>query len=1042
MTTTSMYSRLQQPLIERTRLGKTLKASLQRPLTLVIAPTGYGKTTLVSQFIEEIDLLTVWQTLEKQDQDIPVLFEHSCNALSKLVTETQGIGSIAGNTPGEMAAALTDYLRTNVATDFIYVIDDIHLLIDSPNAKAWLKSFITTIPPNCHLILIGQAFPPISAIDLIAHGNLISIGQEQLSFNRDEVRSLAYGMESNLTADQLDKIYARMMGWPAGTYLALQPLPVEVETTLFDGERAPEALFDALASQLLQAQSLVLQTFLLNSSTLDRMSPALLQSTLGLTNSLPYLNEARQLNLFITEVQGGLIYHDLFREFLQRKLRAQDAARYIQNHQRAGQWFETQNRLDEAFNHYVSAECWEEAGRIAEETAHIFIAEGKPETILRWEKVLEDMGLSLPRFSYMCATIHRDRYEYELANRNADVAEHEFRSHENTKGLAQVELLRATIDNQRGAFQSAIDRAEPFSTDLSLPSNLRGYALAILGTAELYLPRLEDALGHLKAALPLWRETKDQFAIAQLLMTLQLVYLRLGRFIDAAQCLQEVMAIWHDFGETTSIAMALNNLGYHYHLLDDYDQSLQILQKGLLSVSRIPENRVECHLLWTLGDLQRDRGAFHEARKLYQKSLQKINHNEPFLHASVLISWSVLERWQGHLDQAERLAAEAGSIAEMHHLNWESSLSKVALDAVRIERGEFEFVKSELDVIINDWKQHPSAQFTSVLASSAYGSLLSGDIEGVHNSLKAASANAKHSANLQPLISEIIHTPRLKEFVDSHQHLYKSLQQRVEKLELAQLENLSPEEITRPAPTYSLYLSVLGRENIERDGAKVSTSDWQAVSARELFFYLVFNRPSTRDELGAILWPNSSTQQIRQKFHSTLHRIREALGTNVILFENELYMINPQLDLWCDAFEFKATVKRARLNSSLVAHTEILWRRAVDLYQGDFLADFDTHWALNFRESFTQMYLDALVALADCVRLRGDLQEAISLLKRAVDIDPFREDIHRLLLKDYRILGNRSLIVRHMRHLNRLFLEELGTRPSPETLMLSQSLLI
>jgi DNA-binding SARP family transcriptional activator len=244
-------------------------------------------------------------------------------------------------------------------------------------------------------------------------------------------------------------------------------------------------------------------------------------------------------------------------------------------------------------------------------------------------------------------------------------------------------------------------------------------------------------------------------------------------------------------------------------------------------------------------------------------------------------------------------------------------------------------------------------------------------------------------------------------------------------------------------PTYSLRISVLGHEGIERDGKVISNATWQAKSARKLFYYLLFKGPSSREEIGLSIWPDSSTLEMNRKFHSTLSRARNAIGKNVILFDNEheLYSINSTVDVWCDAVEFKAVIQQAKLSSSLLIYTENLWQHAVKLYQGDFLVSFDDIWITMYRESLLELYLQSLVALGECKCVRGNPQEAIEILKQALKVDPYREETHRVLLKCYHLSGERGFIIQHSSELSELFDADLGVTPSLETIKLTRKLL-
>lgn len=123
------------------------------------------------------------------------------------------------------------------------------------------------------------------------------------------------------------------------------------------------------------------------------------------------------------------------------------------------------------------------------------------------------------------------------------------------------------------------------------------------------------------------------------------------------------------------------------------------------------------------------------------------------------------------------------------------------------------------------------------------------------------------------------------------------------------------------------------------------------------------------------------------------------------------------------------------------ARTEDLWRRAVDLYRGDFLPSLDPSWVIPLRESLREAYLEALIGLGECARARNDLHNAVNAFKRALEEEPYREDIHRSIMMCYAQMGERKLILGHLQSLEELLDEELGVEPSEETVALARRLL-
>jgi DNA-binding SARP family transcriptional activator len=244
-----------------------------------------------------------------------------------------------------------------------------------------------------------------------------------------------------------------------------------------------------------------------------------------------------------------------------------------------------------------------------------------------------------------------------------------------------------------------------------------------------------------------------------------------------------------------------------------------------------------------------------------------------------------------------------------------------------------------------------------------------------------------------------------------------------------------------PETIYSLRIQTLGKEIIERDGVLVLTTDWRAATAKELFFYLLFIGPETREQISLNFWPESSSNRVRSNFHTTLYRVRQALGENVIIFRDETYCVSPALDIWCDAHEFQSLAKQARPMSTRDARTEDLWRRTASLYHGDFLPQLDSEWILAYREELRETYLESVVHLGLCAQARKDYKQAVVMFKQALKLDPYREENHRLLIRCYGEQGERGKIQTHFRYLLRLFDEELAVEPSRETMSLVKSLL-
>ncbi len=1032
-------------LIDRPRLVEKLRSVCEHRLTLISAPPGYGKTTLVAQFVGQQSAPVLWHGIEERERDVPNLFAHCLNVLEPLAPQLKHMAAPYGYGAAELAALIADALREHLHTDVIYVLDDVHLLAGAPGAEAWLRAFVTLAPSLCHLVLMSRILPDLPLADMVARREVLAIGQEELRFTPNEIYGLGCAILGTAPPNEkIEELATRLEGWPAGTVLAFHPLPPELERAILSGQSGPEALFDALATTMLDAQPSEIRQFLLASSTLSRLTPELCGQALNLPEGARLLGEVQARNLFVSRVPSGLAYHTLFRNFLQRQLFARDPDLFRELHETAAVWFQENDSLDDAFDHYLIAGQVPEAAAIAERMAHAYFAQGKFETLLDWNSRLGQANVQVPRLLHRCAIIHTDRYEYDLAANELSRAESAFAGSGDEAGLADVLLQQATLRIQRGQYQAAADQVADLARAEPDAGNIRGRALNALGIAYLQLGNTERAVQYLEEAISLYRAYADAYALSQFLQNLGVAYWRLGRPNDALACLQEVVALRRSLGGAGSLAAALVNLGYYYGHLGDYRQAAATLQEGLSTVARFPNRRIESYLLYNLGNVQRYQGAFREAAPLYLRALELLGDSEPALQSTILSNLSTLRRWEGNLADAITLAERAADVADRLNIHMEGCVARVQLIAAQALTGNAQRIAGSLEQVVQDLRERQeNFALLQALALCALVALLIGDIPGAHGHLASATALAKQIGTTQPLVIEILHNPALEDFLRAHANVYRSLLRDLIASHDAQVKHtdeLPSPEHSRGLTTYSLRILSLGQERVFRDGEPIDALSLRRIG-RELFFYLLFVGSASWEALGLIFWPDSPTRRVRSNFHTTLHRVRQVLGENVILAHERTYSINPQIEIWCDALELDTLVQQARLLPTRDARTEDLWRRAVGFYQGDFLPTVGADWAIAQRETLRENYIEALLGLSACARARSDLRQSLDTLKRAAELEPYREDIHREIISCYAAKGDKQRVVTHLRDLKKILRRDLDAEPSQETITLVNSLL-
>lgn len=1017
--------------IPRPRLLDRLQEAAGQRLLLISAPPGYGKTTLAAQFAQVTDLPLVWHTALRHHRDIVSLHTGLLAAVSAVTTLP--VPDLPPQTPAaELAVQTARYLERAFTGQFVLCLDDAHYL--RGEGETWLQALVEHLPPSGRIVLTSRTVPPLSFAELLVRGQVLAVGARDLQMTVEEATQLAHLLKAPHTPSEIQTLVEQLDGWPAGIVLALRPLPDDIARRL-PGAESGEALFNQLAGSMLSVLSASLREFLLASSTLSYLTPETC-AALGLRDPTRHLEEVRAQNLFVVETPRGLAYHALFQEFLQNRLRDTAPQRHHALHARAAAWMEAQDRVDLAFEHYLAAQQYPQAADLAGRLAPAYFGQGRFETLLHWEAQLAAAGVTAARLTYECAVIHAERYDYSRAEQLLERARQAAGEQDDALALGNVQHLRAYMLIRQGQYQAAIDLAQPL---VEAPSeSLRGRALRVIGLAKLRLGQVEESIADLKQAEGLLRSAGLVSALSHLLQDLQLAYTRAGQLEAAGHCLQEVVALRRKLGGSSGLALALNNLGYHFHQQSDYPNAILTLEEGLREIARGADRRVEAYLHWSLGDVQRDLGLFDEAGGHYDRALALLDPgSDPNLLSSILTALSILRRRRGECQEAAELAEEAAHIA--HGIAFERALAQAAFWAARAQLGEAEAALEHLGMIIEDLRQQ-EARFEAVgLLGVCTAIRLSQSAPAEANRLfEEAMRLAEALGTAQPLAAEIAASPALEELADERPWLPCTVSA-LERLRRArhQLASSSRPPRQPEVATYSLRVLTLGQDVVERNGVPVPASAWQAAAARELFYFLLLG-PRSREEIGLQFWPEARDWQV---FYTTMHRARAAVGRQAILFQAGLYRLNPDIEIWCDALELERTVQQARLLSHREARAEHLWRRAVDLYQGDFLAAFDAGWIAPRREAYHELYYEALLGLGQCARARDDPQEAIRHFRRAIEVEPYHEAGYQAIIAACARLGQKQTALSYFDRLRQVLRDELGVTPTQETEQLVEELL-
>jgi LuxR family transcriptional regulator, maltose regulon positive regulatory protein len=550
--------------VPRPTLLEILRASSERKLTLISAPVGYGKTTLLTQWCQSEDgnLPCAWVSLDEQDNDVVRLWRHVIEALRQ-VAPSEGFGadalvglSVAGTKLVETLLPMLINELTELPHRVVLVFDDYHCIKESACHES-VAFFIEHLPDTVHVVLSTRSYPPLSLGRLRARGEMDEIRTDQLAFSEEEATTLLKeGLQLDIGPSDLLVLLERTEGWPAGIYLAGLSLRGKLDAHVFieSFHGSNRHVVDLLGEEMLVVLPEAEKQFLLRTSVLERMSGSLCDAVVETEGSAKILRELSHSNLFVialSEEEEWYRYHHLFADFLRYELTSTQPELVPVLHRRASTWFEREGLVGAAIRHAIAAGEYARTGTLIARHWLSYLATGQTATLERWLDALpEDLVSGEAALALVKAWIsaaygrgeERERY-LALAEGNS----YEGRLPDGTTSVESgVALLRAVF--AYGGVQSIVEAARRAATqEPEITSPRAGLVRFGLGSG-LYLSGdisqarkpLEEALELLNAGQPLVR--------IAVLSALSLVNIDEGHLEEAEALAREARALVSRFG--------------------------------------------------------------------------------------------------------------------------------------------------------------------------------------------------------------------------------------------------------------------------------------------------------------------------------------------------------------------------------------------------------------------------------------------------------------------------------------------------------------
>ncbi|HYY17970.1 MAG TPA: AAA family ATPase, partial [Streptosporangiaceae bacterium] len=510
-------------LIGRHELVAALDRAADKRVTIISAPAGSGKTSLLRAWAERPGQprRVAFMSVRPGQQDGQLFWL----ALLGAVRSATGGTEPPPPAPGFNGQAMVDAARSELAAagaPVVLIIDDLHELRSAETAGQ-LTGLLTSLPSGVHAVVASRRDPPLRLHQLRLAGELAEIRAAQLRFTEDETGELLAAAGIALPGPVVAVLHQRTEGWAAGLRLAVLSLAGNPDPERFVAEfsGSDRTVAEYLMAEMLDRQPPSVQRLLLRTSLLDRVNGELADLLTGATGSERILLDLEDANAFVASLDPGrnwFRYHHLFRGLLQLELRRTLPGDIPELHRRAAQWFAGHAEIAEAIRHRQAAGDWAEAAGLLSDHALSLTLDGQAGTVAALLRAFPAAaGEEFPGLSLVYAIADLDQLRLDQADAHLDVARAyaattpPSRQYRLRLAIASLDLLSARLRGHLdGVFEQVGALPPPVTgqstADVALGSDLRALALLNLGVTEAWSLRLADSEQHLLEGAALARD--------------------------------------------------------------------------------------------------------------------------------------------------------------------------------------------------------------------------------------------------------------------------------------------------------------------------------------------------------------------------------------------------------------------------------------------------------------------------------------------------------------------------------------------------------
>jgi LuxR family maltose regulon positive regulatory protein len=696
--TTLLKTKLDRPIprqgiVPRPRLLRILDEGLGRKLTLLSAPAGYGKTTLLGTWASTCGCRVAWLSLDEGDND-PIRFLTYLAAAARTIEPDFGeqilclLQTPQPPTIEELLPLLINQFG-NIAGPFVLVLDDYYSITAAEVHRA-LAFILDHQPQAMHLVIATRVDPPLPTAQLRARGELTEFRQRDLRFTEEEAGSyMRQGLGVDVAPADIAILTDRTEGWIAGLQLAVLALrySANIPRSIADFGESHEYIVDYFSSEILGRQPESVRVFLLKTSILEQLCGSLCDALTDKSEGNQTLERLREANLFVIPLdneRSWYRYHHLFGGMLRNKLQQEMPEVIPELHYRASLWYEEHELPDQAFEHAIAADDQATVARLVDAHLDSKWAMGEVRTVRRWIEALSGEQLQLrPELRVTRALLLADDGDIKEARRIIESVEQALEETDGRRSGDRGPSQARTKGEEHNRIEAQLCAAHAWVASLQQdPQTALEYSARALG--------IVHGIDH----------PPDVRWLSLLYIALSNVHLQLDHQQEAIDYLSRTIELGKISGNCYLVSTAMSKQAGALWAQGHIHEAAQICREGLRYIEGhgLGQLPVIDSLLITWGFIQWEQGDSVRAAECIQRGLDMSRWaNHVYVQAWAFLHLTRLLISKGELDEAGEYLERATSMAQVHDFpaRFQADLASLKIMAL-VSRGKLEEAEREL----------------------------------------------------------------------------------------------------------------------------------------------------------------------------------------------------------------------------------------------------------------------------------------------------------------------------------------------------------